>query len=70
MTRTSKILATVGIIFVFMLFNAMRQAGSGPGGRSGGVIGFVLLFGLIAGIRAVWKKSDDRKPEDTTLDKS
>ena len=33
MTRTSKILATVGIVFVFMIFNAMMQAGAGPGDR-------------------------------------
>ena len=70
MTKTSKTLATVGIVIVFLLCNAILQAGSGPGGRNGGIIGIVLMFGLIGGIRAVWKKSDDRKPEDTTLDKS
>jgi hypothetical protein len=70
MTKTSKTLATIGIVIVFLLFNAMLLAGSGPGGRNGGIIGIVLMFGIIAGIHAVWKKSDDRKQEDPTLDKS
>lgn len=56
MNRSSKILATIGIVFIFMLLNAALQAGSGPGGRNTGGIGIILMFGLIAGLRAVWKK--------------
>jgi hypothetical protein len=70
MTRTSKILATVGIVLVFMIFSAALQAGSGPGGRPPGILGLALFLGLIAGIRAVWKKSDDKDTGDTPLDKS
>ena len=70
MTRTSKILATVGIVLVFMFFSAALQAGSGPGGRPPGILGIILLVGLIAGIRAVWKKSDDKDAGGTQLDKS
>jgi hypothetical protein len=69
MTRSSKILATVGIVFVFMIFNAMMQAGAGPGGRNTGVIGIILMFGLIAGIRAVWKQPTEKNAENTKLDK-
>jgi hypothetical protein len=68
MTRTSKILATVGVIFIFMLLSAVLQMGSGPGGRNPGIFGLILLFGLIAGIRAIWKKpkTDNNNNADNT----
>ena len=69
MTRTSKILATFGIFIIFLLFNGLLQAGSGPGGRNTGIIGMILLFGLIAAIRSVWKKTEAKVPEETKLDK-
>jgi hypothetical protein len=69
MTRTSKILATVGIVLVFLLINGLLQAGSGPGGRNLGVVGIILFFGLIAALRSVWRKSDPPYMEDTHLDK-
>jgi hypothetical protein len=67
MTRTSKILATVGVIFVFMILSASLQMGSGPGGRNPGIIGLIFTFGLIAGIRAIWKKP---KPNSNHEDKT
>lgn len=70
MTRSSRILATIGIVFVFMIFNAGLQAGSGPGGRNTGVIGIILMFGLIAGIRAIWKNpKSSNSAENTDLKK-
>ncbi|MEY5069606.1 MAG: hypothetical protein RLZ47_1468 [Bacteroidota bacterium] len=70
MTTTSKILATAGIILLFLVFSAAIQAGAGPGGRNPGIIGIVLLFGLIAGIRAIWKKPNDDNSSNTTLNKN
>ena len=69
MTKTSKILATIGIIIVWMFFNAALQAGSGPGGRNPGVIGIILMFGVIMGIRAIWKKPKDNDNQDIKLNK-
>lgn len=59
MTQTSKILATVGIIVIFMILSAVLQMGSEQGGRNPGIFGIVLFIGLIAGIRSVWKKNND-----------
>jgi hypothetical protein len=69
MTRTSKILATVGIVFVFMLLNGLLQLGSGPGGRNPGIFGIIFFVGLIAALRAVWKSEDAKGPDSTPLDK-
>jgi len=58
-----KILATILAFFIFMLLSAALQLGSGPGGRNPGILGLIFLIGLIAAIRAIWKKpkanSDD-----------
>jgi hypothetical protein len=69
MTKSSKIFATIGLIILFFIFSAALQVGSEPGGRNPGIIGIVLLFGLIAGIRAVWKKSSDDNSNTPTLNK-
>ncbi len=69
MTNSSKIFATIGIVILFFIFSAALQAGSGPGGSNPGILGIVLLFGLIAGIRAIWKKPKDTGSNTPTLNK-
>lgn len=70
MSKTSKILATIGVIFLFMVLSGALQAGSGPGGRNPGIFGLILLFGVIAGIRAIWKSSgNDNNADNTSLKK-
>lgn len=66
MSKTSKIIATVALIIIFIILSGLIQAGSGSGGRNPGILGLVLFMGLIAGIRAIWKKSKDG---NTTLNK-
>jgi hypothetical protein len=69
MTKTSKIIATIGLIFLFMVLNGALQAGSSPGGRNPGIFGLILLIGLIAGIRGIWKSSDNNNIDNTSLKK-
>jgi hypothetical protein len=69
MSKSSKILATIGIVLIFMIFSAALQAGSGPGGRNPGFLGLILMFGLIAGIRAIWKTPNKQNAENTDLKK-
>jgi hypothetical protein len=68
MSTISKILATVALIVGFVILNAALQAGSGSGGRSPGILGIIFLVGLIAALRAVWRKSktDNIDKVDTT----
>lgn len=70
MTTASKIFATAAIIIVFMVLSAALQAGSGPGGRSPGILGIIFLIGLIVAIRAIWKKPKEDKADITTLNKN
>lgn len=70
MSKTSKILATIGVIILFMILSAALQAGSGPGGRNPGIIGIIFMVGLIAGIRAIWKNPNPTpNAENTDLKK-
>ncbi len=69
MSKTSKILATVGVIFLFLILSGALQAGSGHGGKNPGILGLILLFGVIAGIRAIWKQSDGNDADNTPLKK-
>lgn len=72
MSITSKILATTALIVVFLILNGLLQAGSNPGGRNPGIFGIIFLVGLIAALRAVWRKSKTDNTDqvnNTTLKK-
>ncbi|GGC83078.1 hypothetical protein GCM10011508_08020 [Flavobacterium lutivivi] len=69
MKNSSKILATIVAVFVFMILSAALQAGSGPGGRPPGILGIIFLGGLIAAIRAIWKKPKNDSSDNTSLKK-
>lgn len=63
----SKIIVTIGILIVFFfLFGVIVYANEGSG--SPGIIGLILFAGLIAGLRAVWKKPT-AKNETSETDK-
>jgi hypothetical protein len=70
MTKTSKIIATIAVVFIFLILNGMLQAGNGPGGKNLGIIGLVFMFGLIAGLRAIWKSPKKEDSDNTTLNKN
>jgi len=60
MSNTSKVLVTIGIIIAFLFFFGLLTASrSSSGNSTPGVIGMILLVGMIAGIKAVWKKEKD-----------
>jgi len=43
----------------------------GSGNSTPGILGIILMFGMIAGIRAVWKKpTDDKDNDNHQLDKT
>lgn len=57
MSNISKVLVTIGIIVGFLFFFGLLTASrSSEGNRTPGIFGIILFVGLIAGIKAVWKK--------------
>jgi len=57
MKTSSKIIATMVVVFVFMLLSASLQMGSGPGGQHTGILGIIFFVALIIGLIAIWRKS-------------
>lgn len=63
----SKVIVTIGILIgFFFLFGVIVFANKGSG--TPGLLGLILFAGLIAGLRAVWKKPAT-KNEITETDK-
>ncbi|MDM1346508.1 hypothetical protein [Myroides marinus] len=63
MSRVSKVIVTVVIIFVWILITGLLTAANGGNGRLG-IIGFILAFGVIAAIRSVWKKEKNNHDDN------
>ena len=57
MSKTSKILSTIVVVFVFIiLFGGIVGASNSKGG---GVIGLIFFAALIGGLRAIWKSKKE-----------
>lgn len=68
MSNVSKILVTIGIVIGFLFFFGLLTASRSSGGNSTpGIFGIILFVGMIAGIKAVWKK--DNNDDKHQLDK-
>lgn len=59
MRTVTKLLVSIGIFLIGGLFITLIGEATGRT-KGGGPIGIVIMFGIIAAIRAVWKY----KPED------
>jgi len=69
MSTGAKTLVTIGIIIGFIFLFGVIVASNG-GGRPG-IFGLILAGGMIAALRAVWKKPATEKDNDNQqLDKT
>ncbi|QUB47678.1 hypothetical protein J5A66_02355 [Prevotella sp. oral taxon 475] len=71
MSQLSKILITVGVVFLFMVvFGAIAGAAS-DAGRTPGILGLIVFGALIGALRAIWKKNknDDKNDNNSILQK-
>ena len=66
MSKLTKILITIGAIFLYILIATPILAAMKESGHSSGFIGIILMAALIGGLRAIWKnpKKDEGNNED------
>lgn len=59
MSKSAKVLVTIGAIFLYIIIATPITAAMKESGQSSGFIGLILLVALIGAIRAIWKKPKD-----------
>jgi len=71
MTTLAKILTTIGAVGVFLIIFALilYAFSEDKNSKVPAVIGGILVLGLIAGIRAIWKRTKEDNDEQK-LDKT
>lgn len=68
MTKVSKIVVTIVIIIAFMVIFGIIVGVRGDNGNSTpGILGLIVFAGMIGAIRAVWKKDDNDKNNDSAM---
>lgn len=76
MNKFVKILVCFGIFIVGAIIIQVFKEVSGMRNGNGGIPGLIVLFGIMAGMRAVWRykpkeeNSLTKKDDDHTLDKN
>ena len=70
MSKSAKVLVTIGAIFLYIIIATPILAAMKESGLSSGLVGLILLVALIGAIRAVWKKpnyeKDDKNDEENS----
>lgn len=57
MNKVSKILVTIGIVFIFLiLFGVIVGIRGEAGHRTPGILGLAVFAGMVGALKAVWKK--------------
>ncbi len=68
MSKLSKIVVTLGVVFVFFIvFAAIVGFRSEAGFKTPGILGLIVFAGMVGALRAIWKKP---KKEDNGNDNS
>lgn len=71
MSKTAKILVSIGAFFVTAIIITAISSGSPT--HNPGVLGVAIVFGLMAALRTIWKENDNNgnaNKDEHFLDKS
>ena len=71
MSKTAKILVTIGVVFLFfIIFGAIAGAMS-DAGQTPGILGLIAFGALIGALRAIWKepKNEEQNNNNSILQK-
>ena len=71
MSQLSKILVTVGVVFLFFIIFGAIAGSMSDEGRTPGILGLIVFGALIGALRAIWKKpkNDDNNDNTSILQK-
>jgi len=65
MNKVSKILVTIGIVFIFfILFGAIVGIRGEAGHRTPGIWGLAVFAGMVGALKTVWKKPKKEENEN------
>lgn len=68
MSQLSKILVTVGVVFLFFIIFGAIAGSMSDAGRTPGILGLIVFGALIGALRAIWKKpKNDDNNDDTSI---
>ena len=68
MNKTSKIIVTIVVIVVFIfLFGIIVGIRGDNGNSTPGIFGLIVFAGMIGAIRAIWKKDNNDKNDDSAM---
>ena len=57
MEKSTKIIVTIGVVFVFLILSAVITGVRTDSGHSTpGILGLIVFIGLIGALKAIWKK--------------
>lgn len=59
MSKSAKVLVTIGAIFLYVIIATPILAAMKESGQSSGFVGIILMVALIGALRAIWKKPKD-----------
>ena len=70
MSKSAKILVTIGAILLYILIATPITASLKESGKSPGIVGIILLAALIGALTAIWKKPKNNDDENDSNDSS
>jgi membrane associated rhomboid family serine protease len=60
------IVSIIASLIVFVIFGLLAGIASSNGGHISGIIGLILLGGLFFGLKAIWKKPQNKENKNNT----
>jgi hypothetical protein len=66
MSQLSKIMVTIGVVFLFIIFFGAIAGTMSDAGRTPGILGLIVFGSMIGALRAIWKKPKNEDSNDNT----
>lgn len=66
MSQLSKILVTIGVVFLFIIIFGAIAGFMSAAGRTPGILGLIVFGAMIGALRAIWKKPKNEDNNDNT----